>query len=119
MTSNENRHAAAWFDVSTPDAIRTAEFYSSLFGWQVTTVDDTYSLMSDARGNPVGGIGLAGSDSPYTGTTTYFAVDDVATTLERVVSVGGTIVFGPVETPMGKIGAFLDPDGNRIGVVGS
>ncbi|MBN9176967.1 MAG: VOC family protein [Microbacterium sp.] len=119
MTNDRTRHEPAWFDVSTPNPDRTQRFYRSLFDWQITQVDDTYALVTDAGGRQIGGMGKAGSESPYVGATTYFSVADVTATLEQARSLGGTSLFGPVQTPMGHIGAFLDPDGNRIGVVGA
>jgi hypothetical protein len=37
-------------------------------------------------GQPTGGIGQAGPDSPYTGIVAYFRVDDVDTALARAES---------------------------------
>jgi catechol 2,3-dioxygenase-like lactoylglutathione lyase family enzyme len=59
--------APAWFDISSPDAPRARRFYREMFGWPVNLLDETYALVGDEGGQPAGGIGQAGPDSPYTG----------------------------------------------------
>jgi uncharacterized protein len=62
------RHPApAWFDIPSPDAPRARRFYQEMFGWPVNLLDETYALVSDEGGQPAGGIGQAGPDSPTPG----------------------------------------------------
>lgn len=116
MTSTASDALPSWFDISTPDAARARRFYREMFGWAITAIDDTYALVGPEDGQPTGGIGQAGSNSPYTGMTVYFQVDDVEVALSRALELGGTRVMEPTETPMGQIGVFTDPDGNTVGV---
>ena len=37
--------------------------------------------------------------------------------LARAVALGGTRVMEPAETPVSRIAAFADPDGNLIGLL--
>jgi len=57
-----------------------------MFGWPVNAIDETYAIVGDDGGQPTGGIGQAGPDSPYTGIVAYFRVDDVDTALARAES---------------------------------
>jgi predicted enzyme related to lactoylglutathione lyase len=118
--STESHPAPGWFDISTPDAARARNFYQELFGWQVHVVDDTYSLVAGASGEPGGGIGQSGPDSPYTGIVAYFPVDDVETALARAEKLGGTRRLDPQTIPnRGRIAVFDDPDGNPVGLLSS
>lgn len=117
-TPPANHGAPGWFDISTPDSERTRTFYSELFGWTVHVLDETYALIGGPNGAPMGGIGHAGSDAPYTGIVTYFNVDDVETALARAEKLGGTIRLEPQEIPgRGRIAVFADPDGNAVGLL--
>lgn len=118
MTPNEHRHTPAWFDISTPDAPRARRFYQEMFGWPVNVLDETYALVGEDDGRPTGGIGQAGTDSPYTGIVVYFQVDNVATALARAEQLGGTRRLDPQTLPgMGRMAVFTDPDGNPVGLL--
>ncbi|WP_037604961.1 VOC family protein [Streptacidiphilus rugosus] len=118
MSSTDRPHAPAWFDISTPDAPRARRFYQDLFGWQVDVIGGDYALVGGVDGRPQGGIGQAGTDSPYTGFVAYFPVDDVDTALARAERLGGSRVLPPTDTPVSRIAVFTDPDGNHVGLVG-
>lgn len=111
--------APAWFDISSPDAPRARRFYQDLFGWPVTVLDDTYALVGADGVPPTGGIGQAGPDSPYTGIVVYFQVDDIEAALDRAGQLGGTRTMEPQPVPTGRIAVFTDPDGNRVGLLGT
>lgn len=116
MTPNGTDHAPAWFDISTPDAPRARRFYQEVFGWPLRVLDDTYTLVGREDARPAGGIGQAGAGSPYVGIVVYFPVDDVDAALARAERLGARRVMAPVATPLGRIAAFTDPDGNTVGV---
>ena len=116
MSSTGHPHRPAWFDISTPDAPRARDFYQDLFGWPSKVLDETYALVGD-DGGPTGGIGQAGSDSPYGGFVAYFPVEDVDAALAHAERLGATRVLAPVDTPVSRIAVFTDPDGNRVGLI--
>lgn len=93
MSPTDHPHRPAWFDISTSDAPRARRFYQDLFGWPVNVLDETYALVGDDGGQPTGGIGQAGPDSPYAGFVAYFPVDDVDSALARAEQLGGTRVL--------------------------
>lgn len=117
MSSNNPAHRPAWFDLSTPDAPRARRFYQELFGWPATVLDDTYALVGDDGGQPTGGIGQAGPDSPYVGLVAYFPVADVDAALARAEELGATRVLDPLDTPVSRIAVFTDLDGNQVGLI--
>jgi uncharacterized protein len=99
MTHTGRNHAPAWFDISTPDAPRARRFYHDMFGWPVNALDESYALVGAEGGQPTGGIGQAGPDSPYTGTVVYFRVDDADTALARAEQLGGSRRLDPQSVP--------------------
>lgn len=108
--------SAAWFDISTPDAPRVRRFYQELFGWPLRVLDDTYALVGDEDGRPIGGVGQAAPDSPYTGLVA-FPVDDIDAALARAERLGATRVLAPTDTPASRIAVVTDLDGNHVGLI--
>jgi predicted enzyme related to lactoylglutathione lyase len=117
MSTTDHPHRPAWFDLSTRDAARAQRFYQGLFGWPSTPLGEDYTGIGDEQGQPTGGIGQAGPDSPYLGFVVYFPVEDVDSALARAEQLGGVRVLGPVDTPISRIAVFTDPDGNAVGLI--
>ena len=53
---------------------------------------------------------------PHQFTHFYVQVDDVAVALEKVKTLGGTVVVPPVPIPTGTFAWFADPEGNTVGL---
>lgn len=65
-------------------------------------------------------MGWVGPEGGDVWSTFYVEVEDVERALAKAEELGGTRLMGPVEVPGGPtLGQFRDPEGNRIGVVGS
>ncbi|WP_407319815.1 VOC family protein [Isoptericola halotolerans] len=108
---------AVWFDISSRDPQQTHDFYSRLFGWDVHPMDgDDYAVVTAGDQPPSGGIGRASDSSPYVGLVPYFPVADLGLALERATTLGATVVMDPTPTPMGKIAAVRDLEGNTVGL---
>ncbi|WP_067186590.1 VOC family protein [Microtetraspora niveoalba] len=118
MTATGDRHAPAWFDISTPDSARARRFYGEMFGWEMNAVQEDYTLVGGEDGRPMAGIGQAGPGSPYTGIVVYFEVDDVDSALAWAEELGGSRRLDPQVLPgMGRMAVFTDPDGNAVGLL--
>ena len=105
--------AWVWSDVQTSDPAAAAEFYGALFGWEVAEVPGSggqYSSIAH-EGRAIGGVMPAppGVEHPFW--STYFGVDSVDATLERVEAAGGRRVAGPLDVPAGRFAAAGDPTG--------
>jgi predicted enzyme related to lactoylglutathione lyase len=116
-----------WVELQTPDQEAAKSFYGPLFSWEFDEFDDRPT----ARGPVYGG-------SPFTGFVVgedmiggiippqregaehrwivYFAVADVAEAVERAKALDGTIVHGPIDTPVGPLAALRDPQGGAFSV---
>jgi predicted enzyme related to lactoylglutathione lyase len=46
----------------------------------------------------------------------YFAVEDVAEAVAKATSLGGGVVNGPFDTPIGPMAALRDPQGAMFSV---
>ncbi|MDO8143846.1 MULTISPECIES: VOC family protein [unclassified Isoptericola] len=110
---------AVWFDISSRHPQRTQDFYRDLFGWSISPLDgEDYAMVSAGDGPPSGGIGHATEGAPYVGLVPYFPVDDIQAALDRAAELGATVVMQPAPTPMGRIAAIRDLDGNTVGLQG-
>jgi uncharacterized protein len=105
------KHGArlAWHELHTQDQQRAFSTYRELFGFQQTEAVDlgpplgTYQMFSWEEGaGSVGGM-LSSARSPmiHPHWLFYFAVDDLDRALAQTVSLGGSVVFGPVVMPNG------------------
>lgn len=103
------------FEILGRDQKLLESFYTSVFNWKITPVEDGYSLAKPASGIS-GGIGAMGAEREHV--TFYVAVADVSAALQLIESKGGQTAYGPLPTPDGGIFAgFLDPEGHLIGLV--
>jgi uncharacterized protein len=109
----------AWFEITGKDGPALQQFYSRLFGWNITDAGDGsgYGLVAAADNGIGGGIG-ASPDGGAGGVTFYVEVDDPARFLAEAETLGGRTVAPPTEIPdFGLTFAFFaDPEGHVIGL---
>lgn len=104
------------FEIGCRDRARTSDFYSKLFGWQITTVGPAANIDTLTQQGIQGHITSLGHE-PENYTMFYVDVDDVQAALNQAVALGGKKVVGPVQIPTGTFAWFHDPDGNMIGLL--
>jgi predicted enzyme related to lactoylglutathione lyase len=105
-----------YVEIPAVDIARSSTFYQKVFGWNVRTRGDGKLAFDDGVGQ-VSGTWVTGR-KPLTdpGLVIYIMMDNVASTLEAVVTHGGKIV-----QPIGKdhpeiTARFSDPAGNVLGL---
>src|SRR4051794_34322868 len=105
--------ALSWSELSSPDVDASATFYGDMFGWTTQEYEGTPQrylvVMNDGRGN--GGITGMGNSPAPPHWLVYFGIDDIAAGLERVRSLGGSVMAGPMDIGIAKIGVVQDPQG--------
>lgn len=125
------------FEMPAKDKKRTAEFYSSVFGWKMTQMDEkmgNYLLagtsevdennMVKAPGTINGGFfeyqDKPGFDMPHL----VISVDNIENSIKKVQDAGGKVLDGVTgkgfidEIPgIGKYASFIDTEGNRVGML--
>jgi predicted enzyme related to lactoylglutathione lyase len=108
-----------WFEVTGKDGPALQQFYSDLFGWEITDTGDGsgYGLVAAGDEGIGGGIG-ASSDGAAGGVTFYVEVDDPARFLAKAEKLGGRTVAPPTEiADFGLTFAFFaDPEGHVVGL---
>jgi uncharacterized protein len=111
-----------WNELYTRDVPAAREFYQKVFGWGVEETemgDGTYTLFR-VDGRPIaGGMDMSGflPDSVPPHWLVYFTVKDTAESVNKVKELGGTVVDGPNETPMGPMAVIQDPVGAAFAII--
>jgi predicted enzyme related to lactoylglutathione lyase len=106
-----------YLEIPAKTAQASADFYSSIFGWDVRKRGDGELAFDDAGG--VSGTWVKESDrTSDERTRTYIMVDDIAKTLKQIEKEGGRELQGrtPIGSGMGAFAIFADPVGNEFGL---
>jgi predicted enzyme related to lactoylglutathione lyase len=108
----------SWVDLGTPDIAKAAEFYSSLFGWDIemgTPETGGYSIAT-LRGKPVAGLGAQTDPGPPRWST-YASVDSADDAVAKAKANGGTVLLEPMDVmDAGRMAVLKDPTGAAISV---
>jgi hypothetical protein len=113
----------SWHELMTTDYKAAFEFYSAVFGWEMTSEMDMgpglgIYFMFGRNGVPLGGMFNQTPEMPggpaWTG---YIRVKDVNKALKKAKAGGATLINGPMEVPGGDwIAQFIDPQGAMFAV---
>jgi predicted enzyme related to lactoylglutathione lyase len=112
----------SWNELYTRDIPAAQEFYRKVFGWGVEEADmgsGKYTLFQ-VDGKPIaGGMDMSAllPDSIPPHWLVYFTVENTDDSVAKVKELGGTVVSGPMETPMGPIAVIQDPVGAAFAVI--
>lgn len=121
-----NEHGAyCWNELHTRNLPRAQEFYTALFGYEYTPFGDGYVTFANPGGNgmesSIGGM----ADDDVMGVPaevpahwlTWFQVDDTDAALEKVKELGGQVVMGPDDSPIGRMGVVAGLQGEMFGLI--
>jgi hypothetical protein len=104
------------FDIGCRDKIKSADFYSGIFGWDIGEGANEFGLA--VKGAGLDGQIVSLGHEPHNYVMFYVEVDDIAATAASAESKGGARVVGPVPLPGGRRFAWLkDPEGTLVGVM--
>src|SRR5271169_382191 len=104
------------FEIGCRDRDRTGDFYSKLFGWQITAAGPASNIETGSPQGIPGHITSLGHE-PEHYTIFYVHVEDVQAALNQAIELGGKKVVGPIPLPTGAFAWFTDPEGNTIGLL--
>ena len=110
-------HPVVHAEIRSQDPDATRKFFADLFGWKVAS-EGAFPGYTFIDTGVEGGtyVAISPRQSAEDEVLFFVAVDDVAATLKKAESLGGTIVQ-PVQTVPGtSFGVFTDAQGHRIGV---
>ena len=105
-----------YIEMPALDVVRSADFYSKVFGWQIRRRGNGSTAFDDTTGEVSGTWVVGRPPSSLPGLLFYIMVDSVAATVDAVVAHGGEIAQ-PIGADAPEITArFRDPGGNVIGL---
>lgn len=113
--------AMAWSEVNTRDAAAAAAFYCKVFGLRDELMEiqgAPYHMLQTAEGPACGVLQMDaqwGEMPPHW--MAYFAVDDADKAKGRVEAAGGSVPFGPFDSPYGRIIVVTDPQGAAVSLI--
>jgi predicted enzyme related to lactoylglutathione lyase len=112
-------NSLCWNEVHTRDPESDKAFYASVFGWapgrpSFEGAPESYTVW-ELAGEPVGGMmqmteEMFPPDVPPHWSV-CFAVADCDATVAKARELGGTVVAEPVNMPIGRFAAVVDPQG--------
>ncbi|MGC7099958.1 VOC family protein [Amycolatopsis lurida] len=110
--------AVTWNELLTSNPSQAVPFYQELLGLGVTEAElngEKYTMLQ------AGGADVAGVSTPPEGAAanqwhTYFAVADITAAVDLAPSLGGTVVMGPFDTPVGQMAMLTDPQGSTFSI---
>ena len=108
------------FEVASSNPERAAEFYKSVFHWQINKWDGPIEYWMVSTGDQkTPGIdgGMFRKTEEFSGTVNTVEVDDIDPYLEKVEQASGTILQGKNAIPgIGYQAYCKDPDGTIFGI---
>ncbi|KJS52858.1 glyoxalase [Streptomyces rubellomurinus subsp. indigoferus] len=111
--------ALTWNELHTDDIEGATGFYGEAFGIEIEKMEgaEYWSLM--VGGRAVGGASLLANDPPGTPAhwLSYFAVDDVDSSVDAVVKRNGTVLAAPFDMMAGRMTVVADPQGAPFAMI--
>ncbi|GAA2230801.1 hypothetical protein GCM10010413_30520 [Promicromonospora sukumoe] len=114
-----------WWEIETAEPETFQRFHQALSGWSFepafedTEIGASYWIIQE-DGHSIGGLQRAPSSAarPSAGARVYLAVDDLESTLDRVVELGGVIQRSRIALGGDDrwFGVFRDPAGVSFGL---
>jgi len=120
-------HTIVHFEIPANDVETLKTFYSKLFGWKIEKSPGPIpywligTVPADEEGTPVRlGVngGMYKKDNPELQPVNYISVESIDGYIEKIKSLGGTIVQPKQEVPdVGWVAIALDPEGNQFAML--
>jgi predicted enzyme related to lactoylglutathione lyase len=116
MSATTTNGKVCYLELPALDIQRSADFYASVFAWNIRKRGDGRLAFDDATGEVSGTWVVGRPPASQPGLLLYIMVDSVAATLDAVIAQGGDVVQ-PIGGDAPEITArFRDPGGNVIGL---
>jgi predicted enzyme related to lactoylglutathione lyase len=119
-----DRGAACWYELVTPDLDRAAFFYCTLFGWRLTADPRVFTIVRSSftitnAESPIGTIRELGVDETAFagGWIPYFGVESPELTQRVAEEQGGRILRAAADSPIGHTSVLADPLGVPFGLL--
>ncbi|MEZ5184514.1 MAG: VOC family protein [Candidatus Nanopelagicales bacterium] len=111
-----------WNELQTRDLAAALPFYEKVFGWEWQPGSEPGYQVAMLAGKPGEDKSNAGAEDMPPNVPeevpavwqVYFAVNDVAGTVEDALTLGGRVFVAPRQTANGVFAGILDPNGGRF-----
>lgn len=117
----KGKNPVNWFEIPVKNIERAKEFYETVLGYPLNENEMGDMKMAwfpmDEHGNGSAGtlIQASGYEPSQKGTVVYLHVDDIETTLDKIIDNGGRIIRPKMSVgDYGYIAHFEDIEGNRV-----
>jgi predicted enzyme related to lactoylglutathione lyase len=114
--------AWSWNELITTDTEAAKAFYGAVFGWGEETHGEPPMAYTEwqAGGRSIGGMMqkppmMPAEVPPFWGV--YFTVADTDAAVEKIASLGGATMMGPMDIEPGRMAVVADPDGAVFNVI--
>lgn len=106
-------------EISAQDRRVSADFYATVFGWEVNHMDEMqYSMLGTGNQGLAAGLNPVSEQNPAGTILLYIATDDVEGTLAKIEAAGGKTLMPIYEIPtVGWMAMFQDPGGNTLALM--
>jgi uncharacterized protein len=116
MSSQYPNGKICYIEMPALDVKQSADFYSSVFGWQIRTRGNGSTAFDDTTGVVSGTWVVGRPPAAQPGFMIYIMCDSVEDSVKKVVAAGCEIVQ-PIGADAPEITArFRDPGGNVVGL---
>ena len=101
------------FDIAGPELAPLGNFYSRLFGWDVTPRGPGYAMVATPEGGPNGAI----VETPEASLVFGVVVADLDDALKTAVAEGGKVTLPKTDNGWVKKAQITDPAGNALTLI--
>jgi hypothetical protein len=110
-------HPVVHAEIRSEDPDATRKFFADLFGWKVAA-EGAFPGYTFIDTGVEGGtyVAISPLQGPDDEVLFFVAVEDVAATLAKAESLGGTIIQPAQQVPGTSFGVFSDAQGHKVGV---
>jgi predicted enzyme related to lactoylglutathione lyase len=108
----------SWNELITTDVEAAKAFYNKVFGWDTETHGEYTEWKLSGRS--IGGLMAKNEMMPAEmppNWGVYFTVDDADASADKVKSLGGTVVMGPMDIEPGRFAVCADPAGAVFSII--
>jgi hypothetical protein len=109
-----------YVEIPVNDMQRAIRFYETVFDMKLTTtnIDNIETALFPFEEGQMGITGALAKGEIYkptiNGVLIYLHTDEIDLTLERVIALGGEILYPKTDNGIGFVAEFKDSEGNRI-----
>lgn len=114
----------SWNELYTRDVPKALEFYKKVFNWGVEETETEmgpgkYWLFQVDGKSIAGGLDMSTVVPPEVPPhwLVYFTVVNTNDSIDKAKQLGGTVLAGPMDTPMGPFAVIQDPVGAAFGII--